>query len=415
MTKPAPNRLTAIVKGTPLPDGRTVPQHIRRMYTETLSRSDTANRAASQLAAYPCVHRGQVLREDTSNLCGSRGEQVRIFACAIHGECSLATYCNAQRVRTCARCGDRKTPEVLGSPFPAQPGPSPWRSRSGTPEFVSLATLSRDVRRLATLIPPDTSCIVGVARSGVAAAATVAMLLHLPLWICRQSRGDLVESGSGWRLTGNTGGKGPAVVIDDTVMTGNSFKHVMPIVWQKFPRAISAALYVNPHARLRPDIYSRELPHPHLLEWNLFNSIFSPHLATDFDGILCEDCPREDDDDGPRYASFLQKARPLYPQRRVRIPLIVTARLERWRGLTEQWLAQHGMSCDKLIMGPWKNNAARARADIGAWKGGHFRTFAARRHRHGPFFAESEPAQAKRIAEVSGRIVICPAAGRCYP
>jgi len=373
-------------------------------------------RHATLLEAYPCIHRGQVLREDVNNLCGTRGEAATIFACAVQGECSLVRYCQRQSVMQCSHCESRQTPSVLPPPFPQQPGPTPWRRAPGTPEFVSLKRFSQDIRRLASLIPPETSCIVGVARSGVAPAATIAMLLHLPLWICRQSRRDLVEAGSGWRLTGNTGGRGPAVVVDDTVMTGNSFKQVMPIVWQQFPRAISAAVYVNPGTRLRPDLFARELPHPHILEWNLFNSVFSPHLAVDFDGILCEDCPREDDDDGPRYAAFLEKVRPLYPVRKVRIPLIVTARLERWRGLTTQWLARHGIAFEKMIMGPWPNNAARARTDIGAWKGRHFQTFAqSRRHRHGPFFAESDPQQAKRIAEVSHHIVICPAAERCYP
>ena len=373
-------------------------------------------RETSQKAAWPCMHRGEKIRDDESNLCGSRGEQISIFACAKHGECSLARYCQKQTVRQCNKCQDRKVPPIA-PPFPQdRRGGNPFSYRaSGTPEFVTLERLQWDVRTLASMIPPETSRIIGVARSGVLPASLVAMLLHLPLSIVRQSAGDLVDGGNGWRLTGNTGGQGPPVVIDDTVMSGNSFKQVMPIVWKDFPKAVSAAVYVNPAARMKPDMWARDLPHPHLLEWNLMNSIFSPQTAVDFDGILCADCAPQDDDDGERYRGFLLSATPKYMIRKTRIPLIVTARLERWRPETEQWLAWHGMAADQIIMGPWASNAERARSDVGGWKGQHFHSFMQRRHRIKPsLFIESEERQARRIAEVSGGLVVCPAAGRCF-
>lgn len=414
-----PSRLKAILDGTALTvDGRRLPMSVRSLY---LPPSDTDPQSAeprekSQKVAYQCVNRGDVVRQDTSNLCGSRGEHINVFACSVHGECSLARYCQKQTVRTCSGCSDRKSPPMAPA-FPAdKSGPNPFAYvRRGIPEFVTLERLQGDIRELAAKIPPDTSRIVGVARSGVGVAANVAMLLHLPLSIVRQSTGDMIDAGNGWRLTGNTGGNGPVVVIDDTVMTGNSFKHVMPIVWKQYPQAISAAVYVNPAARLRPDMYVRELPHPHLLEWNMFNSIFGPHMAVDFDGILCADCAPQDDDDGERYRGFLLTAKPKYMIRKNRIPLIVTARLERWRPETEQWLAWHGMAADQIIMGPWANNHDRARSDIGAWKGEHFAKFMRRNHRRKPtLFIESEERQAKRIAQVSGGVVVCPAAGRCF-
>jgi orotate phosphoribosyltransferase len=374
-------------------------------------------REAAQQAAFPCPHRGtEVIRHDTGNVCGARGVSVAIFGCALHGECSLGRYCHGQTVRACNRCSDRPT-EQPAPPFPQDRGgrsPFAYDSRK-LPEFVTTSQMMIDLKSLAEKIPPDTSRIVGVARSGVCAASMIAMLLHLPLSIVRQSMGDIIDGGNGWRLTGNTGGQGPVVVIDDTVMTGNSFKHIMPIVRRTYPNAISAAVYVNPHARLKPELFARLLPHPHLLEWNLTNSIFSPHTAVDFDGILCADCAPQDDDDGDRYRGFLLTATPRYMFRRTRIPLIVTARLERWRAETLQWLAWHGMAADRIIMGPWKDNRERARDDIGAWKGGHFAEFLRKQHRIKPaMFIESDPRQAKRIAEVSRGLVVCPAAGRCF-
>ncbi len=291
-------------------------------------------------------------------------------------------------------------------------GPFGWR-QGQTLEYFTLANLTEDVKRLASQLPVDTSLIVGVARSGLSAASLVAMMLHRPLAIVRQSSNDLIDGGNGWRLTGNTTAAGPVVVIDDTVLTGNSFKHVMPIVRQRYPNAIAAAVYVNPTARLKPDVWVRDLPWPHLLEWNLWNSIISPHCAMDFDGILCHECPPGDDDDGPRYMSFLEHVQPLYLTRRVAIPMVVTARIERYRPLTQAWLARHGVSVAELVMAPWDSKAERNRHDVAAWKAEHYRRFLARRHAlRPPLFIESCPHQAVRIAQLAGGFVLCPTAGR---
>ena len=126
----------------------------------------------------------------------------------------------------------------------------------------------------------------------------------------------------------------------------------------------------------------------------------------DFDGILCEDCSAEDDDDGSRYVRFLETAKPKYLVRSCEIPLIVTARLEKYRALTEAWLRRWGVRCRELVMGPW---AERSRAyDIGQFKGQVYRDSAA------TIFVESCPAQARTIAEVSGKRVICPATGEIH-
>lgn len=216
-------------------------------------------------------------------------------------------------------------------------------------------------------------------------------------------------------LTGNVDDSGPVVVVDDTVLTGNSLKQVMPIVQKSYPDVVTAAVYANPNAKKRPDIYARELPWPHVLEWNLFNSILTPNLCVDMDGILCRDCLPGEDDDGEKYAGFLRDASLLYPIRRTPIPMIVTARLGKYRRETEAWLAKHGIQCDELVMGPWSSLSERHRADLAGYKAEHFTRFLKRKRRLRPaMFVESDPRLAPRIAELSGGIVVCPAAGRCY-
>lgn len=295
----------------------------------------------------------------------------------------------------------------------------PFAYSGEIPPFITLGQLGNDVQALASQIPPETKGIIGIARSGLVPATMLAQLLHLPLKILRQHSADgdysLLDGGSGWRLSGNIGGDGSWVLVDDTVMSGNSFSYSLPPVFEAVGEVKTAALYVNPHSRFKPDYYAHELPWPHLLEWNMFNSVMTPSMAFDFDGILCHDCPAGSDDDGQRYLEFLRNTKPLYPVRKVVIPLIVTARLEKYRSETIGWLKRHGMAVDKLVMGPWKSLRERTFDRVCEHKATAFQRFIEQKHRiKPPMFVESCPHQAKRIADLSGGLVVCPAAGRCF-
>ena len=173
---------------------------------------------------------------------------------------------------------------------------------------------------------------------------------------------------------------------------------------------------MNPLAATKPDFWAIDLSWPHLLEWNLFNSVLSPCLAMDFDGIICHDCRADQDDDGPRYRDFLQNAVHKYLPRRLPVPLIVTARLEKYRGETEVWLRQHGVQWEQLVMHPAGTLRERNQDDIAAFKARHFADWASKTvPAPGPFvFAESDDRQASRIAQLSGRMVVCPGTARVY-
>lgn len=69
----------------------------------------------------PCEHRGPVIRQDESNLCGSKGKEIDIYSCSLHKECSLGRYCKKQTVQTCFACQDRAT---ASSEEPASPASS---------------------------------------------------------------------------------------------------------------------------------------------------------------------------------------------------------------------------------------------------------------------------------------------------
>jgi adenine/guanine phosphoribosyltransferase-like PRPP-binding protein len=298
----------------------------------------------------------------------------------------------------------------VGSAFVAGSGPT---------RFVRSSQFQFDILNLIAKIPPDITAIAGVARSGLSAATMLSMYLHLPMVTIRQTMNDVVQTGNGWRL-GGTKHVNPRtekiLVVDDTVMTGNSLKAIKPLIDREFGNAVYAAVYVNPKALLKPDIWSVDLPWPHILEWNVFNSILSPSAAMDFDGILCHDCPPGSDDDGPKYLDFIRNAKPLYMPRRCPIPLIVTARIEKYRADTEEWLRRHGIRWNRLVMHPAATLAERRRDNIAAYKARHYSAWAAK-HKATPgpiIFFESEDGQAREIAKLSKLLTICPHTAGCY-
>lgn len=262
--------------------------------------------------------------------------------------------------------------------------------------FVRNEDMARDVLGLIQLLPPNVSEVVGVARSGLMAASLVAMHLHLPLKVLMQNEGKIVDAGGGWRIkeSGGSPKKGITLVVDDTVASGQSMKKTAAIV--RGENVHFASVYCNPENLSMVDYTSRLLNLPHLLEWNLFNSVYLPKVMFDCDGVLCED--------GRSHV-------PLYLPRRSPVA-VCTARLHKHREATESWLRRWGVDPETLIMGPWESESHRDGKCIGTWKGEQFEQFKMDAGRDvsspGPWmFVESEPLQARRIFERAGGLVLC--------
>lgn len=293
-------------------------------------------------------------------------------------------------------------------------GPSPV-------PFITTMQMASDAQTLASILPPDIVGIVGIARSGLLPASIVAMQLHRPMLVLEPRGGTVHPVYGGWRLDVSpipVPESGRWAVIDDTTLTGNSIRHARAIMRTSDAnkvRCIYCSVYCNPSAHVKPDLYVRELPWPHILEWNVFNSIVSQSMACDFDGVLCHDCPPHLDDDGDKYVEWMKSVRPKYLPRRTAIPLIVTARLERYRADTEAWLAAWGIKCDELIMGPWGSKQNRTVDAVIRLKAEHYQRFLKRPAYPPPhIFVESDPHQAEQIAALSSGLVVCPTAARCF-
>jgi hypothetical protein len=288
------------------------------------------------------------------------------------------------------------------------PASTAWRP--GELRFVRYADLCRDTLTLVPKLPRDVIGVAGIPRSGMLPAAILATALHVPLYSCHKDEG-LRAVGAGSREKLLPDGAGTLLVVDDSVFQGTAIR------WARQQlvghRAVFAAVYTR-----RPKLtecHAVELASPHIFEWNIFNNpIVSGSaadkrlrggIAFDFDGVLCENpIPPYD----PR--EWLPRAIPTpWLPRGVEIPLVVSFRLERWRAASEAWLAAHGCRVKRLALHQARSERERdAALDVAGHKGAAFRDSPC-----GVMF-ESEPQQARVIADVAGKPVIVPRTGEVF-
>lgn len=98
------------------------------------------------------------------------------------------------------------------------------------------------------------------------------------------------------------------------------------------------------------DFAYRVVPQPRMFAWNWFRHWDLQSAALDMDGVICDDWRgQEQVVDDPVYLRFLRDTKPLYlPE--VRVKMIVTGRLSRYRKQTEAWLAKYGVQYETLSM-----------------------------------------------------------------
>jgi hypothetical protein len=226
------------------------------------------------------------------------------------------------------------------------------------------------------------------------AASIIAEQLHLALFSFTDQ--GWMRLKSGWRHTAAED-DGYLLIVDDTVATGASRNNLS----HPGRDYLFATIYCPPEQRTKVDLFQRLLPLPHYLEWNIFNSVYTPFLATDIDGILCSDPPARllEKQQECGYEKWLIKAPLLQRPLREVIPLIATGRSRRYRQHTESWLEVSGIRYDQLVFPQTEEeylNPGKMKAEA---YGASSATI----------FIESDQKQARLIAKLTGKRVICPA------
>jgi uncharacterized HAD superfamily protein/adenine/guanine phosphoribosyltransferase-like PRPP-binding protein len=276
-------------------------------------------------------------------------------------------------------------------------------------QYITNAQLIRDCKNI--LLPQianlDIRGILGIPRSGMFPASMIAMWLNLPLYFLDPQNNLVPMSGAskfgGIRMMEHKPLTGRLLVVDDTVYSGTAIKNFK----SRFLEDVYfAATYVKPEAKDLVDFYAKELPPPHLLEWNLFNCTYIQQALLDFDGILCPNVPFEILEDEEKHKEWLSNVKPFYHRLpKFKCKGIVTARFERYRDITENWLARHNVKYERLVMMPNEMEEDRLRDHVetsSTYKAKHFVKSDAK------FFIESEVPEAIRIRKKSGKLVICP-------
>jgi adenine/guanine phosphoribosyltransferase-like PRPP-binding protein/uncharacterized HAD superfamily protein len=292
---------------------------------------------------------------------------------------------------------------------------SPLMSRDGLVSFVTINDLIEDCKN--HLIPKlgglKLEGVAGVPRSGLLPASICALLLNIPLYSFNSS-GDLcpLSAGSqfgGQRMKDYEQGEGKILVLDDTVYTGRSINEVKEIL-KKNKQILYGSLYVHPKSLHEINIYGKELTAPHLLEWSFFNSGYIKHAVLDFDGILSPNVPHEICQNEADYIDYITNVEPLYH----RLPHtytckgIATARLEKYRDITEAWLEKYKVKYGFLYMFPTEKEKERNSNHI--FEAAEFKSKIFMES-NAAYFVESEPAEAKLIKKRCHKPVICPDEG----
>lgn len=241
-------------------------------------------------------------------------------------------------------------------------------------------------------------CIVGVPRSGMIPAALIATLLQLPLATPESYAAGIVHGRSGGRVV--VGKR--VLLVDDSCNKGAAMARAVKLL----PKGtIPTRLAIFGPYQVEPtsvcDIWFEIVPGPRVFAWNMAKHIRLSRWGFDFDGVLCRDNSKAENDDGPRYRTFLESAEPLFLPKRP-VGAVITGRLEKYRPETESWLRRHGIEWEHLVMMPFATKAERmAHGGRGQWKAEQVKRLGLE------MFIESCPKQAGIIAREAQVPVWC--------
>lgn len=273
-------------------------------------------------------------------------------------------------------------------------------------EYRSFADLAVTVAQNSYRLPADIDLIVGIPRSGMLAANILATHLNLPfLGLESYIAGLDPYVGRTVRETMRVDGSvAPArvLVVDDSILSGESMVEVRTRLAEAKPDAdiTYCAVYAAQEDHPEIDVWLEVVEHPRIFQWNLMRHRRLGDACFDIDGVLCHDPTDHENDDGERYDAFLISARPLHLPG-VPIKHLVTSRLEKYRGQTEEWLQANGVIYEKLWMLDLPSAEERRKRKMHA-------VHKARVYRktNACLFVESEDRQAVEIADLSGRPVL---------
>lgn len=274
--------------------------------------------------------------------------------------------------------------------------------------YRSISDLSNTIRNHLYKIPEDIDLVVGIPRSGMLAANILALNLNLRFcdidsFIDNTPLAQGVTRKSKLAHLAKPDEAKHVLIVDDSVQSGRSMaaarEKILRTAHDK--RITFCAIYVSPHSISCTDIFLEIIEPIRFFEWHALHRPFLSKCCVDIDGVICVDPTDLENDDGPRYRGFLENGKPLllpsYP-----VGYLVTSRLEKYRDETEAWLRKHGVEYRELHMLDLPDAATRRRLGChAAFKASVFKSIET-----AELFIESDDAQAREIAALSGKHVL---------
>lgn len=270
--------------------------------------------------------------------------------------------------------------------------------------YRSVDDLNRAIIANLPHLPRDVELIVGIPRSGLLVASLLALYLNLPLTdLDGLLEGKLFKSGPRGPNGPDLAGIRNVLIVDDSIGFGFQMRDVKARLSNLSERYVFQylAAYALKESRQDVDYIFEILPLPRIFEWNVMHHAYLERACLDIDGVICRDPTREENDDGDRYLQFVASAEPLFLPT-VPVFCLVTSRLEKYRMATQEWLQRHRVQYNKLIMMDFPDKESRIRANCyGKFKADVYRKTGA------ILFIESSAEQAREIAQLSGKAVLC--------
>lgn len=275
--------------------------------------------------------------------------------------------------------------------------------------YRSIADMTDLIRRSLHLVPADVDLIVGVPRSGILPAITLALLLNLRFAdfdsLCE---GRLPGAGStkpGTRLIAKLSEARHVLVVDDSLNRGYAMREVREkLACAGVTARVSlAAIYVVPDGVEEVDIAFEVLPLPRIFEWNFFHHTYLSRACIGVEGVLCPAPSEAERQSAADYAAFLDTAPALCRPTQTAACLLST-QPESCRPALEAWLARHAIACERLVMLDCAGRADRPGRPTAAEIKGRFY-----RDAKEMLLVEEDPAHSAVIAQIAGKPVFCTA------
>lgn len=208
------------------------------------------------------------------------------------------------------------------------------------------------VRKLDQIRKLNIDLVVGIPRSGMLPASLIATHLQLPFtdvdsynsnrWYVRHKKVTVPTDITTTPLR--------VLLVDDTINTGNAMRNVLKSIRNSNDTIIKFAVYGSPKNKPEDiDFTCEECPLPRAFQWNLWKHNQASNWATDMDGVLCRDPTKKENDKGSKLENFYRTAEPKFLFTKP-VKYVITSREERFRSVTEEWLKNHNINYEKLIM-----------------------------------------------------------------